>query len=592
MYLKRDDLFVVQDSNDDQVKSYSGQQFGEDIREFLKEGVQVWIQASPPPTEGSPEFATEKDLWFDLSVHAFFVAGKNDAGELTWFVVNPADHKEISKVQTQVEYFPPHDAEDEDVWVHPATSVRYYYRALNNQWCDATGAGEAEFVHIVGDTMTGNLELPQLIVTGDDTVEALIEINEGIITADDSVAGEEQRLYFNGDTIAKHEDIITITNRLINNDQHIENITPYTFRGLQQFDVGQGSGKYVLYDTNDNATDTITSAEKVYLSNSDLTSQVLDPDAVNNGMYLEVQAIEGTNRIVGKIVEQTTATGGTIFTLDEIRANGVSVADEVSHVRIFSVADSSAKSGVYYQPDAPGGDEILKPGQLWVDSNTNIQYIWTGEEWTEVGAACGSGGGGAEIPVGVIWPYAGNIDNTTPLPRGWLLCDGSDIDARYTKLRAIMGSKTPNLKGRYLGGYGDKGLTTLRGNYNDYTRRPRTNSALFNVGVDSTNLGSHKHDSGNISATTNSDGNHTHSFQTDGYNKTGNTNALRPLNENHNFTSNSSYGSHNHSISVSGYTANANLGNHTHDVNVTLSSSWDSYTRPYTYAVHWIIKHD
>ncbi len=600
MYIKGGDLFVVQDFVDGEVKSYSGLQLTEDMRQLMGESVQIWMQGSPPPTVGSPDFVTTYDLWFDTSVAAFFVASRNVDGELTWIVVNPADHKDILKNTSQDEYFPPSGAVEGEVWTHPGSGVNYYYRAMNNQWCDATGAGEREFVLRAGDTMTGNLQLPQLIVTGDDTVEALIEINEGIITADDSVAGEEQRLYFNGDTIAKHEDVVTITNRLINNDQHIENITPYTFRGLQQFGTTEAVGGYVLYDSNDTATDTISLTEKVFVSDTDLTSQTLDDSLVTHGMYLEVQAIEGSNKLVGKVIKKTDATDGTIFTLEDIKSNGVSVDGEVSHVRIFSVADSSAKGGVFYQPNAPmAPNEHLNVGQLWVDSSTNIQYIWTGEEWSEVGAACGSGGSSMSIPIGTIWPYAGSITAATPLPRGWLLCDGSNIDGRYVRLKELLGvDKVPDLRGKYLGGAGRLGLDGVRSEKTDFTRRPRmteaynkNNNALISGSVSNTNLGNHKHGIGTIEAKTNNDGKHTHKFKSEGFNATGGKNALRPENNSLSFNTDENQGAHNHTITMSGDTANKDLGNHTHSFNIAYYD-WDEYTRPYTYAVHWIIKHD
>ena len=46
-------------------------------------------------------------------------------------------------------------------------------------------------------------------------------------------------------------------------------------------------------------------------------------------------------------------------------------------------------------------------------------------------------------------------------------------------------------------------------------------------------------------------------------------------------------GNHTHTVSVSGSTGGS--GGHGHTVS---SSNWDSYTRPHTYAVNYIIKHD
>jgi microcystin-dependent protein len=259
-------------------------------------------------------------------------------------------------------------------------------------------------------------------------------------------------------------------------------------------------------------------------------------------------------------------------------------------------------------------NEHLNVGQLWVDSSTTIQYIWTGEEWVEVGAACG-GGSSTEIPVGIVWPYVGNITSETPVPRGWLWCNGSDIPKQYTRLLKALGYdnpdpnttyKTPDLRGRYLGGAGVdtgnadvKGLGHVRKVYSDSTRRPRTNNALLSV--DDKDLSNHSHGTQNIGATindTSNTGKHTHFIGSSGHPPSGNSNKSTVFkamsndgaNNKKNIRTNNDDGVHNHSITVNGTTDGANLGNHSHGI--TLANSWDSYTRPYTYTVHWLIKHD
>lgn len=59
-------------------------------------------------------------------------------------------------------------------------------------------------------------------------------------------------------------------------------------------------------------------------------------------------------------------------------------------------------------------------------------------------------------PVGTISAYGGGT-----APTGWLLCDGSSIDAGYTELRALVGTTTPNMTGRFP--VGTAGNLTLRG---------------------------------------------------------------------------------------------------------------------------------
>lgn len=58
-------------------------------------------------------------------------------------------------------------------------------------------------------------------------------------------------------------------------------------------------------------------------------------------------------------------------------------------------------------------------------------------------------------PVGTIIMYGG-----ATAPTGWLLCDGDTIPTQHTTLRALVGTTTPDLKGRVPVGYGNgSGLT-------------------------------------------------------------------------------------------------------------------------------------
>lgn len=604
--IKETDLFVV--NRGDSVYNYSGLQFKDDINLFLADrDVKVWVQDSPPPTPLPPDYASQKDLWFDTSIGAFFIGALDESEvDVIWIIVNPADHRQFLDVVSGEVKFPQGIANGQ-VFVHPNTGVKYYFKAAKSQWMDKDLPGLDTFVLREGDTMTGALQLPNLIVTGDDSVEAHIELNEGILTADDSVVGEEQRLYWNGDTVAKHEDVVRLANTVVNIDQHIENITPYTYRGLLEFSDTQQDSVYSLYKSDGDFTDDHSQTAKIYLAD---TSAAIDVTSLTKGMYVEVQNTDGVDVLTGKVLDKAVAGVGIVITLDVTRSQGTSVLGVKSHVRIFKVADSSDKPTVYFQPNIPDEDlESVKPGQLWVDSSTNIQYIWTGKEWSEVGAACGSGSS-TEIPVATIWPYAGSITADAPLPRGWMLCDGSDIPPKYVRLITALGGdpdsgdtyKTPDLRGRYLGGASTNsnsksyGLGTERRYYNDYTRIPRTSDALFTI--DNKNLGNHSHGTGNLKAEIKTeDGNHTHFIGSQGHPPSGNSNKSNIFkamnndgNSQNNIRTGSNDGKHKHTITMSGSTASDNLGNHTHGV--TMASEWDSYTRPYTYTVHWIIKHD
>ena len=616
------DLFAVQSGLNDRVYNYSGFQLKEDINLVLAErDVKVWVQDTPPPTPLAPDYASQKDLWFDTSVGAFFIGAIDEGGnDVIWIIVNPTDHRKFMDVVSGEVLFPQGIAHGQ-TFVHPNTGVTYHFKAAKSQWMDKDLPGLDTFVLREGDTMTGALQLSSLVVVHDDTVEAHIELNEGLLTADDTVVGEEQRLYWNGDTVAKHEDVVTLTNSVINIDQHIENITPYVYRGLLKNSLTEDPETYVMY-VGGTATDNIMSADEVFLSEDGFSSPDLDNSSINIGMYVEIQSVENTDVLTGKVTSKQSVTGGVRLVLEPTRkSGGAVVADSVAHIRIFSVADSSAKAGVFYQQNAPTEpQDVLKEGQLWVDSKTNLQYVWNGEEWVEVGAACGSGGG-SDMPVGVIMPYAGNIDANNVIPRGWLLCDGSSFDiAKYPLLKSVLNSSTtPNLKGRYLGGYGGLGMNSMRGYYDDYTKKPRANG---NNKVNVNSGGNHNHVfskyylKSDVSANTSNAGDHNHeAYMCQGGSGKAHDNYRGFADTSNNNAWNRSYGdktangqqyikdapSHSHTVTVNNGTLAWNSSNngpnksiesdgeHSHSIE---NDQWDAYTRPYTYSINWIIKHD
>lgn len=111
-------------------------------------------------------------------------------------------------------------------------------------------------------------------------------------------------------------------------------------------------------------------------------------------------------------------------------------------------------------------------------------------------------------PVGTIASYAG-----ASAPTGWLLCDGTSTTG-YAELAALVGSTTPDLKGKFLLG------KTATG----------TGSALLGSGgsltIAEANLPSHKHtiNHDHVSFnTTGADGTHTHTISDPGHSHSINT---------------------------------------------------------------------
>lgn len=194
------------------------------------------------------------------------------------------------------------------------------------------------------------------------------------------------------------------------------------------------------------------------------------------------------------------------------------------------------------------------------------------------------------MPTGIIMPFMGTV-----APDGWLLCDGSAIPSGNPNLVSMVGNNTPNLKGRFLAGAGENGLA-LGNSYNDSTRKPRNNS--FEQTVDTRH--NHKFDINANGISTGSGGSHSHTINSNLYvnqdNKSSNGgNKVNYNRTNYNGGSSTSLntttgGSHSHTfdVKISNVSTN-NAGSTSAQVS---SSGWDNYTRPHTYAVNYIIKHD
>lgn len=89
------------------------------------------------------------------------------------------------------------------------------------------------------------------------------------------------------------------------------------------------------------------------------------------------------------------------------------------------------------------------------------------------------------LPVGTILAYTGAV---APVTTGtWLLCNGSTIPAKYTALRALVGTKTPDLNGRFLEGSAspntikEAGLPNITGGFPVKHRNFDESGAFYSV---------------------------------------------------------------------------------------------------------------
>lgn len=160
------------------------------------------------------------------------------------------------------------------------------------------------------------------------------------------------------------------------------------------------------------------------------------------------------------------------------------------------------------------------------------------------------------VPVGTVHPFVG-----ATAPTGWLLCDGATSTAGYPLLAAMVGATTPDMRGRFLLGKTASG----------------TGSTLLGTGGSSTitasNMPSHQHTAGTLSAV--AVGDHQHSESTISLGFTGQQGFTDYLVNAVSGTNTGAAGAHGHSIT--GSTASAGSGS--------------EYFQPFI-AVNYIVKHD
>lgn len=176
------------------------------------------------------------------------------------------------------------------------------------------------------------------------------------------------------------------------------------------------------------------------------------------------------------------------------------------------------------------------------------------------------------VPVGTIAMYGG-----ATAPTGWLLCDGTSTTG-YTALAAIVGSTTPDMRGRFPIGdnstltlLGTGGSTTIaEGNLPSHTHTFSATTASSTTGISLSTTGSHVHVINGVEALTGLD--------TVGDILQGGAGGSAYTEDT------GSAGSHTHTVTDSG---------HTHTLSGTTGSvgSGTAYYQPYL-VVNYIIKHD
>lgn len=119
-------------------------------------------------------------------------------------------------------------------------------------------------------------------------------------------------------------------------------------------------------------------------------------------------------------------------TIDALTGDNLTIDYGASQRRISG-------SSVQFTGTDSSGHTCSKTGKISKDSNGNMLVCKSGI-WTK--AASG-------VPVGTITAWT-----SYSIPSGWLKCNGAGISTKYSELRSIVGSYTPDLRGRFVRGHG------------------------------------------------------------------------------------------------------------------------------------------
>jgi hypothetical protein len=167
------------------------------------------------------------------------------------------------------------------------------------------------------------------------------------------------------------------------------------------------------------------------------------------------------------------------------------------------------------------------------------------------------------VPTGSIMPYIG-----TTAPAGWVMCDGSLLEANATNkaLRDLVGGSTPNLRGMFLRGAGENP---------DYAAEIEPNTLKA---VQSSDNKSHNHNGNTLE--TNLQGRHNHG-------SSDNTNLLVQKNS---FSTASGIDNSPTEINLVNTPQIPFDGEHKHTISGSTGNSGGSESRPINYGVNYIIK--
>ena len=309
----------------------------------------VILGENPPlyGSDGSPIKAGA--LWFDTDQKALYIAQTDAAGAIVWVITIPADRSILlDQVPSgrSAGVLPASSgglALDGATWFNDTTGLWYIYNGKKKQWIDLPPG-------------QNDLSMQTVLVEADPAIDENFEYNQ----ADRDQYGEALT-YGNGDDHAVFTRIVVSKKDNVGFDWSV------MLRGITAGD----QLTLVQVDEQDpnNPDDDLT-------FRSDFIVQG-DPTENSESFSFAISWAQDSP--------------------DHLPLFGQDVAFRFKAI----VNLDPGGSYVFYQDDAPDkvADELTQ-GNLWVDSSTMLLYVWTEDEWVELGSACGgSGSGGSGLGV-------------------------------------------------------------------------------------------------------------------------------------------------------------------------------------------------
>ena len=212
------------------------------------------------------------------------------------------------------------------------------------------------------------------------------------------------------------------------------------------------------------------------------------------------------------------------------------------------------------EPNAAQNVQIANAQAFLRITDETTTTIISDEKLKQVPYAIAAGNG---VPTGSIMPYIG-----TTAPAGWVMCDGSLLEANATNkaLRDLVGGSTPNLRGMFLRGAGENP---------DYAAEIEPNTLK---GIQASDNKSHNHNGSTLE--TNLQGRHNH----------GSSDRTNLLVVKDGFSTASGLDSTSTEINQFVAPQIPYDGEHKHTISGSTGNSGGSESRPINYGVNYIIK--